>query len=67
MLTSLFWFDATLTLFRRWRNKETLSVAHRKHVYQRAVQSGLSHQSVLLFSPSDKHGYYVVGIFCTKI
>ena len=50
MLTSLFWFDATLTLFRRWRNKETLSIAHRKHAYQRAVQSGLSHQTTILIS-----------------
>lgn len=50
MLTSLFWFDATLTLFRRWRNKEKLSVAHRKHSYQRAVQSGLTHQQTLLAS-----------------
>lgn len=50
MLTSLFWFDATLTLFRRWRNKERLSVAHRKHAYQRAVQSGLTHQQTLFAS-----------------
>jgi len=50
MLTSLFWFDATLTLFRRWRNGEKLSIAHRKHIYQRAVQSGLSHQKTILFS-----------------
>ena len=49
MLTSPFWFDATLTLFRRWRNKEKLSEAHRKHVYQRIVQSGSSHQKVNLF------------------
>lgn len=50
MLSSLFWFDATLTLFRRWKNKEKLSVAHRKHAYQRAVQSGLSHQNTILLS-----------------
>jgi hypothetical protein len=50
MLSSLFWFDATLTLFRRWRNKEKLSIAHRKHAYQRAVQSGLTHQKTVLFS-----------------
>jgi UDP-N-acetylmuramyl pentapeptide phosphotransferase/UDP-N-acetylglucosamine-1-phosphate transferase len=43
MITSVFWFDATLTLFRRWRNKEKLSQAHRKHAYQRIVQSGFSH------------------------
>lgn len=50
MLTSLFWFDASLTLFRRWRNGETLSKAHRKHGYQRIVQSGVSHQRTVLYS-----------------
>jgi Fuc2NAc and GlcNAc transferase len=50
MLTSLFWFDATLTIFRRWRNNEKLSVAHRKHVYQRAVAFGLSHAQITLFA-----------------
>ena len=46
MLSSPFWFDATLTLYRRWRNGEKLSEAHRKHVYQRIVQSGFSHFKV---------------------
>jgi UDP-N-acetylmuramyl pentapeptide phosphotransferase/UDP-N-acetylglucosamine-1-phosphate transferase len=50
MLTSLFWFDASLTLYRRWRNGETLSKAHRKHAYQRVVQSGFSHQKTVLYS-----------------
>jgi Fuc2NAc and GlcNAc transferase len=49
MLTSPFWFDATLTLFRRWRNREQLSKAHRKHVYQRVVQMGYSHARVNFF------------------
>lgn len=43
ILTALFWFDATYTLYRRWQNKEKLSKAHRKHAYQRIVQSGFSH------------------------
>ena len=46
MLTSPFWFDATLTLFRRWRNGENLGEAHRKHVYQRIVQAGSAHEKV---------------------
>ncbi len=46
ILLSLFWFDATLTLFRRFRNKEKLSTAHKKHAYQRLVQSGYSHKQV---------------------
>lgn len=43
ILSAPFWFDATLTLIRRWRNKEKLSQAHKKHIYQRLVQSGFSH------------------------
>jgi Fuc2NAc and GlcNAc transferase len=46
MLTSPFWFDATLTLFRRIRNHERLGEAHRKHAYQRIVQAGFSHEKV---------------------
>ena len=49
MLSSPFWFDATLTLYRRWRNGEKLSKAHRKHAYQRIVQFGFSHMKVNLW------------------
>jgi Fuc2NAc and GlcNAc transferase len=49
-LFGLFWFDATLTLYRRYKNKEKLSQAHRKHTYQRAVQAGYRHDRVVLFS-----------------
>jgi UDP-N-acetylmuramyl pentapeptide phosphotransferase/UDP-N-acetylglucosamine-1-phosphate transferase len=49
MLTSPFWFDATLTLLRRLHNNEKLSEGHRKHVYQRIVQAGFSHEKVNLF------------------
>jgi Fuc2NAc and GlcNAc transferase len=49
ILSSLFWFDATLTLIRRFLNKEQLSSAHRKHAYQRLVQSGFSHQKTVIF------------------
>lgn len=50
ILSSLFWFDATLTLLRRYRNKEKLSVAHKKHAYQRITQAGFSHQKTVLYS-----------------
>lgn len=50
ILSSLFWFDATLTLYRRWRNNEKLSQAHRKHAYQRIVQSGFSHRKTIIIS-----------------
>ncbi len=43
MISSPFWFDATLTLYRRWRNGDKLSEPHRKHIYQRFVQAGYSH------------------------
>ncbi|HET54566.1 MAG TPA: glycosyltransferase family 4 protein [Ignavibacteria bacterium] len=43
MITAPFWFDATLTLYRRWRNGEQLSQPHRKHAYQRFVRAGYSH------------------------
>ncbi|MCF6365104.1 MAG: glycosyltransferase family 4 protein [Bacteroidales bacterium] len=48
ILSSIFWFDATLTLYRRWRNNEKLSLPHKKHAYQRLVQAGFSHQKVVL-------------------
>ncbi|HRV32456.1 MAG TPA: glycosyltransferase family 4 protein [Candidatus Paceibacterota bacterium] len=50
ILSSLFWFDATLTLYRRFRNKENLMKAHKKHAYQRIVQAGYSHQKTLFYS-----------------
>lgn len=49
LLTSPFWFDASYTLFLRWRNKEVLSQAHKKHIYQRIVQSGFSHLKTDLY------------------
>ena len=50
ILTSVFWFDATVTLFRRLINKEKLNEAHRKHAYQRIVQAGYSHQKTVLWA-----------------
>ncbi|HFU75360.1 MAG TPA: glycosyltransferase family 4 protein [Arcobacter sp.] len=50
ILFALFWFDATYTLIRRIINKEKITQAHKKHLYQRMVQSGWSHQKVTLFA-----------------
>jgi len=50
VLLSLFWFDATLTLIRRYKNNESITQAHNKHAYQRLVQSGWSHSRVVLSS-----------------
>jgi Fuc2NAc and GlcNAc transferase len=80
-LTSLFWIDATITLLRRWRNKEKLSEAHKKHAYQRIVQYGFSHQKTILFalfiniifivlvylSEHEKVSYYITVLLCLVI
>lgn len=49
-LYGVFWFDATLTLVRRKLNGEKLSLAHRKHAYQRLTQAGWSHSRVTLYA-----------------
>ncbi|MDD5156716.1 glycosyltransferase family 4 protein [Sulfurimonas sp.] len=49
-LFALFWFDATITLFRRYKSGEKLYQAHKKHAYQRLVQLGWSHKRVVLWS-----------------
>ncbi len=48
VLVSLFLFDATVTLIRRLRNHEEIWKPHRKHMYQRLHQWGLSHSDVVL-------------------
>lgn len=52
ILFGLFWFDATLTLARRYKNNEKISQSHRKHAYQRLVQSGVMHDRVVFFALS---------------
>ncbi len=47
IMTSLFWFDATITLIRRIINREKLSQAHKNHIYQRAILGGFSHLRTL--------------------
>lgn len=45
----LFVFDSALTLLRRLIRGERIWTAHRKHLYQRLVIAGCSHQFVSLF------------------
>ncbi len=59
IMFGLFWFDATLTLFRRYKNGEKLSQAHKKHAYQRLTQAGWSHTKVVL----DASGVNIL-LFC---
>ena len=61
ILFGLFWFDATLTLVRRYRNGEKLSIAHKKHAYQRLTQSGWSHDKVVLFSIGINMVLFILG------
>ena len=48
ILLSLFFWDATLTLIRRFRTGEKWYAAHRSHAYQRFVQMGISHEKLAL-------------------
>ena len=43
-----FVFDTVFTFLRRLRKRENVFTAHRSHLYQRLVISGLSHQTVAL-------------------
>ena len=45
---SPFLLDGTFTILRRASRKEAVWRAHRTHLYQRAVQTGLAHREVLL-------------------
>jgi hypothetical protein len=45
---SPFLLDGTFTIFRRALRREAVWKAHRTHLYQRAVQTGLGHREVLL-------------------
>lgn len=50
MLYSLFWFDATVTLFRRLLAGEKWYSAHKSHAYQRLHQAGYSHWAVAKYA-----------------
>ena len=48
VLLGFFWFDATVTLIRRYKNGENITKPHKKHAYQRLNQSGWSHSKISL-------------------
>lgn len=52
-----FVFDAAFTFLRRLRRRENVFAAHRSHLYQRLVISGLSHQMITLLYV----GWAVIG------
>ena len=59
-LVLLFVFDSGITLFKRILRGEKIWQAHRQHIYQRLVISGLSHQKVTLI-------YGLISIFVLLI
>lgn len=66
-LFSLFWFDATLTLLRRYVNKEKISQAHKKHAYQRLTQAGWKHKKVVISSISINIIIFCIIYFTSNI
>ena len=50
ILFGVFWFDATFTLIRRYRDGDKLTQAHKKHIYQKLTQAGWSHSKVVFLS-----------------
>ncbi len=48
LLLTPFLLDGTFTIVRRALRREAIWRAHRSHLYQRAVQTGLGHRDVLL-------------------
>lgn len=67
ILFGLFFFDATLTLFRRYKNKEPLQIAHKKHAYQRLTQSGFSHSKVVLLGMGVNMGLFVFAYLALHV
>lgn len=67
ILFSVYWFDATLTLIRRKLNKERLSLAHKKHAYQRLTQAGWSHYKVTNYSIVLNILLFVIVYFISNI
>ena len=50
LLLTFFILDSTITLFRIIISGKKATVAHKSHFYQRAVQSGLQHQTVTIIA-----------------
>lgn len=66
ILLSFFWYDATITLIRRYKNKEKITEPHRKHAYQRLTQSGWSHGKITLFFLSINLIFIILLLFSTN-
>ena len=67
ILFGVFWFDATLTLVRRKLNGEQLSIAHKKHAYQRLNQAGWSHYKVTNYSIAVNIILFAIVYFISNV
>ena len=67
ILFGVFWFDATLTLVRRKLNGEQLSLAHKKHAYQRLTQAGWSHYKVTNYSIAVNIILFAIVYFISNV
>jgi UDP-N-acetylmuramyl pentapeptide phosphotransferase/UDP-N-acetylglucosamine-1-phosphate transferase len=67
ILFGVFWFDATVTLIRRKLKGEKISLAHKKHAYQRLTQSGWSHYKVTNYSIGLNILLFCIVYFITNI
>lgn len=63
---TLFWFDATYTLFKRWKNGEKLTEGHKKHAYQRLVSAGYTHAQVVGMSLFINVPLWILGVFAVN-
>ncbi|UCN01152.1 glycosyltransferase family 4 protein [Sulfurimonas sp. SWIR-19] len=66
ILFGVFWFDATYTLVKRYFNGEKLSVAHKKHIYQRLTQAGFSHDRVVFMAIGANTVLFALAYFISR-
>jgi len=66
ILTSLFWFDATLTILRRAIKREKLTTAHNKHLYQILIRSGYSHIHTLFLGLTINLALLIICILLNR-
>jgi UDP-N-acetylmuramyl pentapeptide phosphotransferase/UDP-N-acetylglucosamine-1-phosphate transferase len=57
-----FTFDVALTLVRRLRRGENVLKAHREHLYQRLIQTGLTHAQVLALTKRRFHACAALAV-----
>lgn len=67
ILFGVFWYDATLTLYRRYKNGEKLSLAHKKHAYQRLAQYGFAHDKIVILAMTANILLFGIVYFISNI